>query len=367
MPFLVPALAAAGPDAPLAPATIERREPGPHDVVIDIAYTGICHTDIALLRNHWMEGVFPMVPGHEITGTVSATGPEVTRHTVGDRVGVGCYVDSCRECVNCLAGEEQHCLKGEVLTFGGLDYDKQPTFGGYSRRIVVDENYVLRIPDGLALDVAAPLLCAGVTMYAPLRRWGAGPGRKVAVVGMGGLGHIGVKMAHAMGAEVTVLSRSLSKREDGLRFGADNYVSTKDGSYIRAHEQSFDLIVNTVSGGIDTNAFLTLLGLDGVLVNAGVTAEPAGFQGILLGNPRRIITSTKNGSIRESQEMLDFCARHGIVADIETVPADQVNNALERLDRGDVRYRFVIDVSTLGPSDPDPSTEREGHERAAAA
>ncbi|MFF3949483.1 NAD(P)-dependent alcohol dehydrogenase [Streptomyces sp. NPDC001902] len=351
MPFIVPALAAAGPDAPVELTTIERRDPGPHDVVIDIAYTGICHTDIALLRNHWMEGLFPMVPGHEITGTVVATGPDVTRYAVGDPVGVGCYVDSCRTCVNCLAGEEQHCLKGEVLTYGALGYDERPTFGGYSRRIVVDEHYVLRIPDGLALDVAAPLLCAGVTMYAPLRRWGAAAGRKVAVVGMGGLGHIGVKMAHAMGAEVTVLSRSLSKREDGLRFGADDYVSTEDGSYVRDHGQGFDLIVNTVSGGIDTNAYLALLRLDGVLVNAGVTAEAATFQGMLLGSPRRIITSTKNGSIRENQEMLDFCASHGIAADIETVPADQVNTALERLDRGDVRYRFVIDVSTLGASE----------------
>ncbi|WP_406261821.1 NAD(P)-dependent alcohol dehydrogenase [Actinacidiphila glaucinigra] len=348
MPFTVAALAAPGPGAPLELTTVERREPGPHDVVIDIAHTGICHTDIALLRNHWMEGLFPMVPGHEITGTVVAAGPGVTRHAVGDRVGVGCYVDSCRVCENCLAGQEQHCLKGEVLTFGALDYDRRPTFGGYSRRIVVDENYVLRIPDGLGLDVAAPLLCAGVTMYAPLRRWGAGPGRKIAVVGMGGLGHIGVKMAHAMGAEVTVLGRSVSKREDGLRFGADAYVSTEDASWFRDHARSFDLIVNTVSGSIDTNACLGLLRLDGVLVNAGVTAEAATFQGMLLGDPRRIITSTKNGGIRETQETLEFCARHGIAADIETVPADQVDTALNRLERGDVRYRFVIDVSTLG-------------------
>ncbi|MFF7212974.1 NAD(P)-dependent alcohol dehydrogenase [Streptomyces sp. NPDC008238] len=348
MPFAVAALAAAGPDAPVEPTTLERRDPGPHDVVVDIAYTGICHTDIALLRNHWMEGLFPMVPGHEITGTVVAAGPGVTRHAVGDRVGIGCYVDSCRTCENCLAGHEQHCLEGEVLTYGALDHDGRPTFGGYSRRIVVDENYALRVPDGLGLDVAAPLLCAGVTMYAPLRRWGAGPGRKVAVVGMGGLGHIGVKLAHAMGAEVTVLSRSLSKREDGLRFGARDYVSTEDASWFRDHARGFDLIVNTVSGGIDTDAYLGLLRLDGVLVNAGVTAEPAAFQGMLLGAQRRIITSTKNGSLRECQDLLDFCARHGIAADIETVPAERVNGALDRLDRGDVRYRFVIDLATLG-------------------
>ncbi|MCX4564609.1 NAD(P)-dependent alcohol dehydrogenase [Streptomyces phaeochromogenes] len=350
MSFTVSALAAAGPDAPLALTTIERREPGPHDVLIDIAYTGICHTDLALLRNHWMEGVFPMVPGHEITGTVIATGSEVTRYTVGNRVGVGCYIDSCRECVNCLAGEEQHCLKGEVYTYAGLDYDKQTTYGGYSQKIVVDENYVLGVPDGLPLDAAAPLLCAGVTMYAPLRRWGAAPGMKVGIVGMGGLGHVGVKIAHAMGAEVTVLSQSFSKREDGLRFGADNYVATKDGSYFRDNQRSLDLIINTVSANVDTSAYLGLLRLDGVLVNAGVSAEALSFPSPLLGDPRRIVTSTKNGSIRENQEMLDFCAQHGIAADIETVSADKANDALERLDRGDVRYRFVIDVSTLGVS-----------------
>jgi uncharacterized zinc-type alcohol dehydrogenase-like protein len=203
MSFNVSALAAAGPDAPLEFTTIERRDPGPHDVVIDVAYTGICHTDIALLCNHWMEGIFPMVPGHEITGTVTAAGSEVTRYTVGDRVGVGCYIDSCRECENCLAGEEQHCRKGEVLTDGGRDYDGNPTYGGYSRQIVAHENYVLRIPDSLALDAAAPLLCAGITMYTPQRRWNAGPGKKVAIIGMGGLGHLGVKIGHAMGADVT--------------------------------------------------------------------------------------------------------------------------------------------------------------------
>ncbi|WP_329139971.1 NAD(P)-dependent alcohol dehydrogenase [Streptomyces sp. NBC_01476] len=347
MPFTVPALAAAGPDAPLEFTTIERRDPGPHDVVIDIAYTGICHTDIALLHNRWMEGIFPMVPGHEITGTVAATGADVTRHRVGDRVGVGCYVDSCRTCENCLAGEEQHCRKGEVITYSARDYEGRITYGGYSRRIVVDENYVLRIPDGLALDTAAPLLCAGVTVYGPLRRWGAGPGRSVAVVGMGGLGHLAVKIAHAMGARVTALSRSLTNREDGLRLGADAYLSTSDPATFSDLAYDVDLIVNTVSARLDIDAFLGLLRLDGVMVNAGVTAEADSFHGPLLGAARRIITSTKNGGVRQCQEMLDFCAAHGIGADIETVAAGQVGGALERLERGDVRYRFVIDASTF--------------------
>lgn len=347
MTFPVPALAASGPDKPLEFTVIERRSPGPHDVVIDIAFTGICHTDIALLRNHWAEGLFPMVPGHEITGRVVEVGSAVSLHAVGDRVGVGCYVDSCRTCENCLAGQEQHCLKGEVLTYGGVDYDGRPTYGGYSRQIVVDEHFVLRIPDGLSLDAAAPLLCAGITMYAPLRRWKAGPGRKVAIVGMGGLGHLGVKLAHAMEAEVTVLGRSLSKREDGLRFGAADYRATSDPGTFEDLAGAFDLIINTVSGGLDIDAYLTLLRLDGTLVNAGISAEASTFHVPLLGARRLAITSTKNGSIGQNQEMLDFCARHGIAADIETVPAHQVDGALDRLERGDVRYRFVIDGATF--------------------
>ncbi|MCI2423754.1 NAD(P)-dependent alcohol dehydrogenase [Saccharopolyspora sp. K220] len=348
MPFDVSALAAAGPAEPLDFTTIRRREPGPHDVVIDIAYTGICHTDIALLRNHWSEGIFPMVPGHEIIGIVAAVGAEVGRYAVGDRVGVGCYVDSCRECEYCLAGEEQHCRKGEVLTFGGRDYDGNPTYGGYSQRIVVDENYVLRIPDGLAMDTAAPLLCAGITMYSPLRRWNAGPGKRIAIVGLGGLGHLGVKLAHAMGAEVTVLSQRLSKREDGLRFGADHYFATSDPETFANLAHTFDLIINTTAADLDTDAYLGLLRLDGVMVDAGISAEPNSYHVPVLGAARRSLTSTKNGSIRRCQEMLDFCARHGISAEIETISVNQVEKALQRLAGGDVRYRFVIDASTFG-------------------
>ncbi|WP_413105713.1 NAD(P)-dependent alcohol dehydrogenase [Streptomyces sp. Inha503] len=343
----VSALSAIGPAEPLALRTIERRTPGPHDVVIDIAYTGICHTDVAMLRNHWAEGLFPMVPGHEITGVVSEAGSAVSRHTVGDRVGVGCYVDSCRTCENCLAGEEQHCLEGEVLTYGGVDYEGRPTYGGYSQRIVVDENYVLRIPDALNLETTAPLLCAGITMYAPLRRWKAGPGTRVAILGPGGLGHLGVKLAHAMGAEVTVLGRSLSKREDTLRFGAREYRITEDPATFQELAGTFDLIINTVSAGVNIDACLTLLRLDGVLVNAGISADASSFHVPLLGNGRLVITSTKNGSIAQAQDMLDFCAQHGISAEVETVAARQVNDALERLEKGDVRYRFVIDNATF--------------------
>lgn len=346
MSLTVPALSASGPDAPLEFTTVTRRDVGPHDVLIAIAYTGICHTDIALLRNHWMEGLFPMVPGHEITGVVAEVGSEVTRHAVGDRVGVGCYVDSCRECPNCLDGEEQYCTKGEVITYGNLDYSGEVTYGGYSTHIVVDEHYVVRIPDGLALDAAAPLLCAGITMYSPLKHWKAGPGRKVAIVGMGGLGHLGVRLAHGLGAEVTVLSQTLSKRDDGLRFGADHYAATADPATFTDLAGTFDLIVNTVSAAAGLNQYLSLLRKDGVLVLAGVTGQPEPVLGVLLAG-RQVLTSTKNGSIRDTQEMLDFCAAHGIAAQIETVTADGVGAALDRLEKGDVRYRFVIDVSTF--------------------
>ncbi len=351
MSTLVPALAAVSSEAPLQPTSIERRPPGPHEVVIDIAYTGICHTDLSLLHEEWGGGMlFPMVPGHEISGHVGAVGADVTRYAVGDRVGVGCYVDSCRECASCRAGEEQHCRKGEVLTYGGVDYEGRQTFGGYSRQIVVDENYVLRIPETMTLQGAAPLLCAGITVYNPLRRWQAGPGTKVAVVGMGGLGHVAIKIAHAMGTEVTVLGRTLSKRDDGLRFGADDYRATSDPVTFDDLAGSFDLIINTVGGGGGLDAYLNLLRLEGVLVVAGVSANAFDFHGSLLGGERRIIASTKNGGIRQCQEMLDFCAEHGIEAETESVAADQVNSALERLARGDVRYRFVIDIATLAES-----------------
>lgn len=347
MPTTVSAMKTAGPNKPFERGTIERRDPRPHDVVIDIAYAGICHSDIHQARDEWGEGIYPMVPGHEIAGVVSAVGDQVSRYAVGDRVGVGCFVDSCRECENCLAGEEQYCLKGEVQTYNGRQYDGEPTYGGYSTQIVVDENYVLRIPDGVELDVAAPLLCAGITLYSPLRHWNAGPGKQVAIVGMGGLGHMGVKIAAAMSAEVTILSRTLSKQEDGKRLGADHYFATEDESTFSELAGRFDLIVNTVAAQIPVDAYLGLLKLDGTMVNVGVPEGPLSYHGFSLVASRRSLAGSKIGGIRETQEMLDFCAEHGLGADIETISCDQVDEAWERVVRGDVRYRFVIDTATF--------------------
>jgi len=347
MTSTVPALAAPAANQPLARTTIELRTPGANDVAIDIKFAGICHSDIHQARDEWGEGLFPMVPGHEIAGIVSAVGSDVTRYRVGDRVGVGCFVDSCRECVNCLAGEEQYCLKGEVGTYNARNYDGTVTNGGYSTAVVVDENYVLGIPDGIELSEAAPLLCAGITLYSPLKNWQAGPGKKVAILGMGGLGHMGVKIAHALGAEVTVLSQTLSKQEDGLRFGADHYYATSDPTTFTELENHFDLIVNTVAANMDMEHYLGLLALNGTLVNVGIPTEPDQIKMFWLASQRRSIAGSKIGGIRQTQEMLDFCAAHGIGADVEIISADQVNEAYERVIRSDVRYRFVIDTSTF--------------------
>jgi uncharacterized zinc-type alcohol dehydrogenase-like protein len=347
MPITVNACATPAAKAPFERTTIERRDPGPHDVLIDIAYAGICHSDIHTAREEWGEVSFPLVPGHEIAGVVSAVGSEVTRHAVGDRVGVGCMVDSCRECDNCRAGEQQYCTgSGMVGTYGGV-LDGEPTQGGYSQKIVVDEEYVLRIPDGIGLDVAAPLLCAGITLYSPLRHWGAGPGKKVAIVGLGGLGHIGVKIAHAMGAEVTVLSQTLSKREDGLRLGADHYHATGDEETWERLAGSFDLIVNTVSAPVPVARYLGLLGLDGTMVNVGAPAEPMEVEAFALLPMRRSWAGSMIGGIPQTQEMLDFCAEHGIGAEIETITADRIDEAYDRVVGSDVRYRFVIDTASL--------------------
>ncbi|MFI9723238.1 NAD(P)-dependent alcohol dehydrogenase [Streptomyces sp. NPDC052396] len=345
----VAAYAAPAPGAPLEKTTIARREPGAHDVVIDIKYAGICHSDIHMVRGHWGERQYPIVPGHEIAGVVAAVGPGVTRYAVGDRVGVGCMVDSCRECENCRAGLEQYCTGelGMVGTYAALGRDGQHTQGGYSRRIVVDENYVLRIPDSLPLDAAAPLLCAGITLYSPLVHWQAGPGRRVAVVGLGGLGHLGVKIAHAMGAEVTVLSQSLRKREDGLRLGADHYHATADPATFRELAGRFDLIINTVSADLDLDAYLGLLRTDGTMVQLGVPETPYALPAFALLGGRRSLAGSMIGGIPETQEMLDFCARHGITAEIERISAEQVNEAYERVLASDVRYRFVIDAETI--------------------
>jgi len=333
---------------PLAPMTVERRDLGPHDVLIDIKFAGICHSDIHTARAEWGGTTYPVVPGHEIAGVVAEVGSEVTKHSVGDRVGVGCMVDSCGECVNCTAGEEQYCLKGNIGTYNAVGKDGQPTQGGYSTHVVVTEDFVLRIPDGLELDVAAPLLCAGVTLFSPLNHWGAGPGKRVAIVGLGGLGHMGVKIAHAMGAEVTVLSQSLKKQEDGLRLGADHYYATSDPDTFTQLAGSFDLIVNTVSANIDLDAYLGLLAVNGTLVEVGAPENPMSVAAFSLIPNRRSLAGSMIGGIPETQQMLDFCAEHGLGAEIEVIGADKINEAYERVVASDVRYRFVIDTSTLG-------------------
>jgi uncharacterized zinc-type alcohol dehydrogenase-like protein len=343
----VNAYAATAATDPLVPTTIDRREVGPHDVLIDIRYAGICHSDIHTAHGDWGRVPYPLVPGHEIAGVVAEVGAEVTRHAVGDRVGVGCMVDSCRECDACQAGEEQHCVPGSTMTYAGVGRDGQMTQGGYSTHVVVTEDFVVGIPDGIELDVAAPLLCAGITTYSPLRHWGAGPGKRVAVVGLGGLGHMAVKIACAMGAEVTVLSQSLRKRDDGLRLGATDYRATSDPETFRALANRFDLIVNTVSAAVDVNAFLGLLALDGTLVNVGAPAEPMPVRFFALGRNRRTFAGSMIGGIRETREMLDFCAEHGIGAEIELIGADRINEAWARVLASDVRYRFVIDTATL--------------------
>ncbi|WP_326762489.1 NAD(P)-dependent alcohol dehydrogenase [Streptomyces phaeochromogenes] len=332
---------------PLAPTTVERREVGPHDVLIEIKYCGICHSDISHARSEWGEQVYPIVPGHEIAGIVTDVGSEVGRFAVGDRVGVGCLVESCRECESCLKGEEQYCLKGNTLTYGGIDKDGTITQGGYSTHVVVTEDFVVRIPEGIDLDEAAPLLCAGITTYSPLRRWGAGPGKQVAVIGLGGLGHLAVKLAHAMGAEVTVLSQSLKKMDDGLRLGADHYHATSDPATFEQLAGTFDLIVNTVSAKLDLDAYLGLLAVNGALVNVGAPAEPLSLNVFSLIMRGRAYAGSLIGGIRETQEMLDFCAEHGIGSEIEVIPADRINEVYDRVLASDVRYRFVIDTSTL--------------------
>ena len=343
----VKAYAAPSATEPLVATTIDRREVGPKDVLIEIAYSGICHSDIHTVRGEWGDIQYPLTVGHEIVGVVTEVGSEVTLHTVGARVGVGCMVNSCRECVNCLAGEEQYCLNGNTGTYGSVDRDGTITQGGYSTHIVVVEDFVLSIPESIPLEAAAPLLCAGITTYSPLAHWNAGPGTKVAVVGMGGLGHMAVKIAHAMGAEVTVLSQSLSKQEDGMRFGADHYYATSDAATFIALANTFDLIINTVSATIDLHQYLSMLALNGTMVNVGAPPEPLPLQVFTLFNNRRSFAGSGIGSIRETQQMLDFCAEHNIASEVEIVSADGINDAYERVLVSDVRYRFVIDAATL--------------------
>jgi len=343
----VNAYAAPSATEPLVPITIERRDLGPKDVLIEIRYAGICHSDIHTVRGEWGKIRYPQVVGHEIVGVVTEVGSEVSLHEVGDRVGVGCMVNSCRECENCLSGDENYCLNGNTGTYASRDKDGTVTQGGYSTHIVVVEDFVLKVPESIPYEAAAPLLCAGITTYSPLAHWNAGPGKKVAVIGMGGLGHMAVQIAHAMGAEVTVLSQSLSKQDDGLRLGADHYFATSDPATFKELRNSFDLIINTVSAVIDLNAYLKLLSLHGTFVSVGAPPEPLPVQVFSLFNNRRSFAGSSIGSIRETQEMLDFCAEHGIASEVEVIAASEINEAYERVLTSDVRYRFVIDIDTL--------------------
>jgi uncharacterized zinc-type alcohol dehydrogenase-like protein len=344
----VSAYAATSASEPLIETTITRRDVGPHDVAFDIHFAGICHSDIHTVKAEWGDVRYPLVPGHEIAGIVTEIGSEVSKFKVGDRVGVGCFVDSCRQCAQCRAGEEQYCTNpGMVGTYGSVGRDGQQTQGGYSGAIVVDENYVLNIPDSLPLDAAAPLLCAGITLYSPLRHWNAGPDTSVAVVGLGGLGHMGVKLAHAMGAKVTVLSQSLKKMEDGLRLGADEYYATSDPGTFETLAGSFDLILNTVSANLDLDAYIRLLKLDGTLVELGMPERPMTVTAPSLVMGRRRLAGSLIGGIAETQEMLDFCAEHDVRPEIEVITPDYINEAYQRVLASDVRYRFVIDTESL--------------------
>ncbi len=341
-------LAALAKGAPLTTFEFTRRELGAHDVAISIKYAGICHSDIHQVKDEWGGSRFPMVPGHEIAGEVSAIGCAVTKFKVGDLIGVGVFIDSCRTCENCTSGLEQYCINGMTPTYNGLERDGvTPTMGGYSSAYVIDESYAVKIPQNLNLAAVAPLLCAGITLYSPLRNWNAGPGKKVAIMGLGGLGHMGVKFAHALGAEVTVLSHSPSKESDARKLGADHFVVTTDAAQMAQVKKSFDLILDTVSAEHDINEFLSLLSTDGTLVVIGLPGKPFSVNANSLLSGRRSMAGSMIGGIAETQEMLDFCGERNIVSEIELIKSDYVNQAYERTIKSDVRFRFVIDIATL--------------------
>ncbi|CAL9347681.1 NAD(P)-dependent alcohol dehydrogenase [Streptomyces sp. enrichment culture] len=332
--------------APLEPTVIARRPPGKHDVLIEIRYSGICHTDLDQVRGDWGQGIYPMVPGHEIAGVVAAVGEGVTRHAVGDRVGVGCYVESCGSCTNCAADAEQFCPR-MTSTYNDVGADGRPTYGGYSTHIVVDERHVLRLPAELPLHRAAPLLCAGVTMYAPLRRWRVRRGTRVAIVGLGGLGHLGVRLARAMDAQVTLLSGSPRKEADARRLGAEHFHVLGGAEDFAPLAGSYDLILNTAPARVDQDAYLSLLATDGVLVHLGIAEAPASVGPFSLVYGRKAVAGSMIGGLRETQEALDFCGGAGIGAEVELIDAAHVNEAHARMEAGDVRYRFVIDAATF--------------------
>ena len=336
-----------GPRDPFTPTTIARRDPGPGDVLIDIAYAGICRSDID--HAHGVRGntTYPLVPGHEIAGIVSAVGSQVTKFAVGDRAGVGNMVDSCRTCDNCRAGLEQYCSGRRVLTYNSIGFDGRPTYGGYSQKIVVDEAFAVRIPERIALQSAAPLLCAGISVYSPLRHWSAGPGQRVAIVGLGGLGHVGVQISKALGAHTTVFDLSWAKRDEALRLGADEYRAVDGSGAFTGLASSFHLIISTVPATADLDAYLGLLAVNGTFVNLGVPPAPLSVSAMSLLRNRRSLAGSLSGGIAQTQEMIDFCASHGIGAQVEVIDADHIDEAYRRLIAGDVRYRFVIDVSTM--------------------
>lgn len=337
--------------AAFAPFDFTRREVGANDILIDIAYCGICHSDIHQAKAEWeptIPSIFPMVPGHEIVGRVSQVGSDVTKFTVGDIAGIGCFIDSCRECPACDMGVEQYCIKGSALTYNSTEMDRvTPTYGGYSNKYVVDEKYGLKVDAGQELSGIAPLLCAGITTYSPLKRWGVGPGKKVAVAGLGGLGHMGVKLAVAMGADVTVLSTSPSKEADARKLGATGFLNVRDAEAVAASTGKFDFLLDTISATHDYNAYLSLLGLNGVMVVVGVPTEPIPLNAFSVIGGNKILAGSLIGGIPETQEMLDFCAEHNVTADVEVISPDRIEEAYDRTIRSDVRYRFVIDMDSL--------------------
>lgn len=340
--------AAQNPQAPLAPFNFQRREVGPHDVLIDIHYCGVCHSDLHQVRDEWGGSIYPMVPGHEIVGKISKVGDQVKNFKVGDLAGIGCFVDSCRTCPSCKAGNEQYCDVGMAGTYNGYEMDKKtPTYGGYSNFIVVDESYTLHVSDKLPLNAVAPLLCAGITTYSPLRHWKVGKGQKVAIVGLGGLGHMGVKFAVSFGAEVTVLSHSASKEADSKRLGAHHFVNTNDEEAVAKVRNHFDFILDTVSAQHDVNMHLGMVKTDGTMVMVGVPPEAVPLRAFSLIPKRKTLAGSMIGGIAETQEMLDYCAAHNIVSDIEMISIHDIEHAYVRMLKGDVRYRFVIDMATL--------------------
>ena len=344
----VKAYAAQSADMPLAPYQLNRREPGPQDVEIEILYCGVCHSDIHTARNEWGGTKYPSVPGHEIVGKVTQIGNEVSKYKVGDTVGVGCFVDSCRECNNCKDDNEQYCENGNSQTYNALEQDKKTiTYGGYSTHIVVTEHFVLRIPENLPLEKVAPLLCAGITTYSPIKHWGVKAGDKLAVVGLGGLGHMAVKIAASMGAEVTMLSRSPGKQKDAAALGAHHFALTTDEESMARMANSFNFIIDTVSATHDYNEYLALLKTNGVMILLGAPPKPSEVQAVQLIFGRRSLVGSLVGGIKETQEMLDYCAEHNITSDVEVINIDQINEAYERTLSGDVHYRFVIDMASL--------------------